>query len=32
MIALDLFAGPFLARIFAGLTTGRRWRESAGKV
>jgi AcrR family transcriptional regulator len=27
--ALDLFAGPFLARIFAGLTTGRRWRESA---
>ncbi len=27
--ALDLFAGPFLARIFAGLDTGRRWRRRA---
>ena len=27
--ALDLFAGPFLARIFAGLETGQRWRETA---
>lgn len=27
--ALDLFAGPFLARVFAGLPTGPRWRKSA---
>src|SRR4051794_6245777 len=27
--ALDLFAGPFLARVFAGLNTGPRWRKSA---
>jgi AcrR family transcriptional regulator len=27
--ALDLFAGPFLARVFAGLDTGPRWRENA---
>ena len=27
--ALDLFAGPFLARVFAGLDTGPRWRKSA---
>ena len=27
--ALDLFAGPFLARVFAGLNTGPRWREKA---
>lgn len=27
--ALDLFAGPFLARIFAGLDTGPGWRKSA---
>jgi len=27
--ALDLFAGPFLARVFAGLDTGPRWRERA---
>lgn len=27
--ALDLFSGPFLARVFAGLDTGPRWRESA---
>src|SRR5215210_4760364 len=27
--ALDLFAGPFLARVFAGLDTGPQWRESA---
>ena len=27
--ALDLFAGPFLARVFAGLDTGPRWREQA---
>ena len=26
---LDLFAGPFLARVFAGLDTGPEWRESA---
>ena len=27
--ALDLFAGPFLARVFAGLDSGPRWRERA---
>jgi AcrR family transcriptional regulator len=27
--ALDLFAGPFLARVFAGLDTGPRWRAQA---
>ena len=27
--ALDLFAGPFLARVFAGLDTGPEWRASA---
>ncbi len=27
--ALDLLAGPFLARVFAGLDTGSRWRETA---
>jgi AcrR family transcriptional regulator len=27
--AIDLFAGPFLARVFAGLDTGAQWRESA---
>jgi AcrR family transcriptional regulator len=27
--ALDLFAGPFLARVFAGLDTGPRWRRAA---
>ena len=27
--ALDLFAGPFLARVFAGLDTGPAWRERA---
>lgn len=27
--ALDLFAGPFLARVFAGLDTGPRWRKTA---
>jgi len=27
--ALDLFSGPFLARVFAGLDTGPRWREDA---
>lgn len=27
--ALDLLAGPFLARVFAGLDTGPHWRESA---
>jgi AcrR family transcriptional regulator len=27
--ALDLFAGPFLARVFAGLDTGATWREQA---
>jgi AcrR family transcriptional regulator len=27
--ALDLFAGPFLARVFAGLDTGTEWRRAA---
>ena len=27
--ALDLMAGPFLARVFAGLDTGPRWRKDA---
>jgi AcrR family transcriptional regulator len=27
--ALDLFAGPFLARVFAGADTGPRWRKRA---
>lgn len=27
--ALDLFASPFLARVFAGLDTGQRWRKRA---
>ena len=27
--ALDLFAGPFLARVFAGLDTGPGWRKTA---
>jgi AcrR family transcriptional regulator len=27
--ALELMAGPFLARVFAGLDTGSRWREAA---
>ena len=27
--ALDLFAGPFVARVFAGADTGPRWRRSA---
>ncbi len=27
--ALDLLAGPFLARVFAGLDTGPQWREAA---
>jgi AcrR family transcriptional regulator len=27
--ALDLFAGPFLARVFAGLDTGTHWRRVA---
>ena len=27
--ALDLFAGPFLARVFAGVDTGPRWRRKA---
>src|SRR3954452_14331291 len=30
--ALDLFAGPFLARIFAGESTGPRWRKRAFEV
>lgn len=30
--ALDLFAGPFLARVFAGLDTGPRWRKKAFAV
>ena len=30
--ALDLFAGPFLARVFAGLDTGRGWRKRAFAV
>jgi AcrR family transcriptional regulator len=29
LAALDLFAGPFLARVFAGLDTGPRWRKRA---
>ena len=28
-IALDLFAGPFLARVFAGEDTGDQWRRTA---
>jgi AcrR family transcriptional regulator len=28
-LALELMAGPFLARVFAGLDTGPRWREAA---
>jgi AcrR family transcriptional regulator len=28
-MALELMAGPFLARVFAGLDTGPRWREAA---
>jgi hypothetical protein len=27
--AIDLFAGPFLARVFAGEDTGDRWRRTA---
>ena len=27
--ALELMAGPFLARVFAGLGTGPRWRKAA---
>jgi hypothetical protein len=27
--ALELMAGPFLARVFAGLDTGPRWRKAA---
>jgi hypothetical protein len=27
--ALDLMAGPFLARVFAGLDTGPQWRADA---
>jgi hypothetical protein len=27
--ALELMAGPFLARVFAGLDTGEQWREAA---
>jgi AcrR family transcriptional regulator len=27
--AVDLFAGPFLARVFAGVDTGSRWRQTA---
>lgn len=27
--ALELMAGPFLARVFAGLETGPRWRDAA---
>ena len=27
--ALELMAGPFLARVFAGLDTGARWRRAA---
>jgi hypothetical protein len=27
--ALDLLAGPFLARVFAGADTGPRWRKQA---
>jgi len=30
--ALDLFAGPFLARVFAGLDTGPRWRRKAFEI
>ena len=30
--ALDLFAGPFLARVFAGLDTGTGWRKSAFEI
>jgi AcrR family transcriptional regulator len=30
--ALDLLAGPFLARVFAGLDTGPRWRKRAFKT
>jgi hypothetical protein len=28
-MALELMAGPFLARVFAGLDTGPRWRKAA---
>ena len=28
-VALELMAGPFLARVFAGLGTGPRWRKAA---
>ncbi len=27
--AIDLFAGPFLARVFAGEDTGPHWRQTA---
>lgn len=30
--ALELMAGPFLARVFAGLDTGARWREAAFEI
>ena len=29
MTAVDLFAGPFLARVFAGEDTGHAWRQTA---
>ena len=29
VVALDMIGGPFLARVFAGLDTGPRWRERA---
>ena len=29
VLALDLIGGPFLARVFAGLDTGPRWRKQA---
>ena len=30
--AVDLMAGPFLARVFAGLDTGPEWRQAAFEV
>jgi AcrR family transcriptional regulator len=30
--ALELMAGPFLARVFAGLDTGPRWRKAAFEI
>lgn len=30
--ALELMAGPFLARVFAGLDTGAQWRKAAFEI